>query len=104
MADAVGLICGKVEGETDGFPSWHAFYASLSGWRPRYYHRLVGWESPVQGMWKLNTDGCSLGNLGKSGGGGVLRDAFGELVFGFSIPLGKVTSLQAETKSLVYGV
>ncbi|XP_071918762.1 uncharacterized protein [Coffea arabica] len=104
MADAVGLVCEKAEGESEGYSSWHAFYASLSGWRPRYSHRMVCWEPSGQAICKLNTDGCSLGNLGKSGGGGVLRDASGELVFGFSIPLGEVTSLQAEAKSLIYGV
>ena len=55
-------------------------------------------------MCKLNTDGCSLGNPGKSGGGGVLRDSSGDMVFGFSIPLGELTSLQTEAKSLIHGV
>ena len=76
----------------------------MYGWRPRYSHRVVCWELPFQGICKLNTDGCLLGNPGPSGGGGVLRDSSGDLLFGFSIPLGEMTSLQAETKSLLYGV
>ena len=84
--------------------SCHAFYSSIYGWRPRYSHRVVHWELSSQGLCKLNTDGYSLGNPGAIGGGGVLRDSSGALLFGFSIPLGKLTSTQAKTKSLLFGM
>ncbi|XP_027171858.1 uncharacterized protein LOC113771481 [Coffea eugenioides] len=58
----------------------------------------------AQGDFKLNTDGCSLGNPGVSGGGGVLRDSSGAFLFGFSVPFGELTCLQAEIKALVVGV
>nr|XP_027093602.1 uncharacterized protein LOC113714004 [Coffea arabica] len=83
-------------GEPDGFRSWPAFYSSISKWRPRYSHRMVCWELPAQGSWKLNTDGCLLGNPGVSDGGDVLRDLFGALLFGFSVPFGELTCIQAE--------
>nr|XP_027122076.1 uncharacterized protein LOC113739022 [Coffea arabica] len=39
-----------------------------------------------------------------SGGGGVLRDSSGAVLFGFSIPFGELTSIQAKFKSLLFGV
>ena len=65
---------------------------------------MVCWELLVQRLCKLNTDGCSLGNLGVSGGGGVLRDSSGAFLFGVSIPFGELTCFQAKTKSLLFGV
>lgn len=56
------------------------------------------------GYCKLNMDGYSLGNLSPSGGGGILRDSDGDFLFGFSIPLGTLTSVQAEVKSLRFGL
>ncbi|CDP11040.1 unnamed protein product [Coffea canephora] len=87
-----------------GVGSWSAVLSIFSRWRPRYSHRVVCWEFPVQGAFKLNTDRCSLGNPGVSGGGGVLRDSSGTLLFGFAVPFGELTCLQAEIKALVFGV
>ena len=55
------------------------------------------------GVLKLNTDGCSKGNPGVSGGGGILRDG-GSLLLAFSCYLGHATSLQAEVRALLFGV
>nr|XP_027086510.1 uncharacterized protein LOC113708247 [Coffea arabica] len=104
LADVVGLFSRKFAGEFFGVGSWSTVLSIFSGWRPRYSHRVVCWEFPVQGAFKLNTDGCSLGNPGVSGGGGVLRDSSGALLFGFSVPFGELTCLQAEIKALVFGV
>ncbi|XP_027170444.1 uncharacterized protein LOC113770234 [Coffea eugenioides] len=53
---------------------------------------------------KLNSDGCSRGNPGKSGGGGVIRDCAGRFLLGFSCFFGELTSLQAELKALLHGI
>ena len=34
----------------------------------------IRWEKPIQGWWKLNTDGSYCGNTGLAGCGGVVRD------------------------------
>ena len=38
---------------------------------------LVKWNKPSIGWHKLNTDDASIGNPGKAGGGGVIRDCHG---------------------------
>ncbi|KAL3358784.1 hypothetical protein AABB24_015729 [Solanum stoloniferum] len=43
---------------------------------------LIRWIPPIQG-YKLNTDGSSIRNPGKSGIGGVIRDTKGEWIVGF---------------------
>ena len=42
--------------------------------------------APTTG-YKLNSDGCSRGNPGVSGGGVVVRDREGKLIFGYSCSL-----------------
>ena len=44
----------------------------------------------------LNTDGYSKGNLGLSGGGGILYDYLGLHILAFSAFFGKTSSLCAE--------
>lgn len=56
----------------------------------------VRWERPDQGWMKINTDGSSLGNPGRAGGGGVIRDWTGRWIVGFSRRIGITTSLLAE--------
>ena len=52
----------------------------------------------------MNSDGCSRGNPGLSGGGGLVRDSHENFVFGYSEPLGTMTSLQVELCELLLGV
>lgn len=52
----------------------------------------------------LNTDGCSKGNPGTSGGGGVIRDAVGLPLVGFSAFFGEASSIQAEALALLIGL
>ena len=48
--------------------SWPSFYASLVGWKKPTKVILDRWIPPVLKFLKLNTDGYSLGNPGRSGG------------------------------------
>ena len=56
----------------------------------------VSCTKPSSGWHKLNTDGASLGNPGKSGGGGLIRNSQGNWIKGFSRPIGFTTSVMAE--------
>jgi ribonuclease HI len=64
----------------------------------------VKWNLPPLGWFKLNTDGSSLGNPGKAGGGGVIRNHLGDWVGGFSRAIGFTTSVQAELRALKDGL
>lgn len=45
---------------------------------------------------KLNLDGSSLGNLGRAGGGGLIRDNRGHWIKGYARNIGHTTSIAAE--------
>ena len=55
-------------------------------------------------MLKLNTDGASIGNPSKMGGGGVIRDCHGDWVKGYSRAIGYATSVLAEWWALRDGL
>ena len=64
----------------------------------------VHWEKSPSNWFKLNTDGVSCGNLGRAGGGGVIRDGAGEWVRGFARSIGSTTSIIAEFWALRDGL
>ena len=55
-------------------------------------------------MWKLNTDGCSKGNPGPAGIGGVLRDDCRRWIIGFYGKIQNCTSLEAELRAIHAGL
>ncbi|KAH0696196.1 hypothetical protein KY289_013678 [Solanum tuberosum] len=59
---------------------------------------LVMWKTPPRTRYKLNTDGSALHNPGKIGGGGILRDYQGNIVYAFAVPFGEGTNNQAEVQ------
>ncbi|WMV23931.1 hypothetical protein MTR67_017316 [Solanum verrucosum] len=65
---------------------------------------LVMWKTPPPNRYKLNTDGSALHNPGKIGGGGILRNEQGVIIFAFSIPLGEGTNNQVEVQAACYGL
>ncbi|KAK4729620.1 hypothetical protein R3W88_022608 [Solanum pinnatisectum] len=64
----------------------------------------VVWKTPHTNRYKLNTDGSALHNPGKIGGGGILRNEHGEMIYAFAIPLGEGTNNQAEVQAARYGL
>ncbi|XP_042950232.1 uncharacterized protein LOC122282338 [Carya illinoinensis] len=66
--------------------------------------KLVCWKKPKNGRLKLNIDGCSLGNPGSSGAGGIIRDMHGNMVLSFSCSLGVGSNNHAELKALLIGL
>ncbi|KAF5450403.1 hypothetical protein F2P56_030761 [Juglans regia] len=64
----------------------------------------VKWKPPKQGWVKLNIDGCSLGNPGPSGAGGIIRDDKGDLLCGFAEATGHNSNNYAELMGLLHGL
>ncbi|KAH0683486.1 hypothetical protein KY290_022104 [Solanum tuberosum] len=64
---------------------------------------LIRWIPLIQG-YKLNTDGSSIGNPGKSGTGGIIRDTKGEWIVGFVGNLHLANNIRAELTALIQGL
>ncbi|KAK9990739.1 hypothetical protein SO802_025724 [Lithocarpus litseifolius] len=64
----------------------------------------IKWNKPIPGWHKLNTDGASLGNPGKAGGGGLIRNSDGVWIRGYSRSIGYTTSVMAELWALRDGL
>ncbi|GFY81985.1 hypothetical protein Acr_02g0002250 [Actinidia rufa] len=66
----------------------------------------VGWKPPSTGIFKLNTDGASKGNLGQAGAGagGLIRNHEGRWVAGFCHNIGTTNSLEAEVTAIKDGL
>ncbi|WMV45625.1 hypothetical protein MTR67_039010 [Solanum verrucosum] len=64
----------------------------------------VGLDKPTMGVYKLNIDGSALTYPGKIGGGGILRDHQGNLVYAYVIPLGFGTNNKTEIDEAAHGV
>ncbi|GMP76765.1 hypothetical protein CsSME_00033307 [Camellia sinensis var. sinensis] len=62
---------------------------------------LNWWE---KGKLKLNVDGCSKGDPGQAGYGGLLRDEMGLWIWGFYGKLGHCLSLEAELWAIYGGL
>ncbi|CAI9777979.1 unnamed protein product [Fraxinus pennsylvanica] len=58
----------------------------------------------MQGWYKLNTDGCCLGNPGICGAGGIIRNENGDIVIAFAEKLDEGTNNGAELQALLYGL
>ncbi|KAH0695103.1 hypothetical protein KY285_022200 [Solanum tuberosum] len=65
---------------------------------------LVMWKTPPTNKYKLNTDGSALHNPGKIGGGGILRDDQGVIIYAFAVPFGEGTNNQVEVQAACYGL
>ena len=61
-------------------------------------------EKAREGWAKLNTYGGSLGNPGRAGGGGAIRDHRGMWIKGFARKIGHATNLIAEFWALRNGL
>ncbi|XP_042501373.1 uncharacterized protein LOC122079178 [Macadamia integrifolia] len=60
----------------------------------------LAWE----GWAKLNSDGCTLGNPGKAGGDGILRNAKAEVLYNYREFLGICTNFEAEFQVIIAGI
>ena len=60
----------------------------------------ISWCFPPPTWFKLNSDGFSLGNPGKAGGGGLIRNDRGEWLKGYARNVGYSTIVAVELSSL----
>ncbi|XP_049378041.1 uncharacterized protein LOC125842768 [Solanum stenotomum] len=65
---------------------------------------VVKWIKPPDGWVKINTDGSALGNPGKIGAGGIIRDQSGKMLLAFATPLGEGSNNQAEVAATLFGM
>ncbi|GLJ27097.1 hypothetical protein SUGI_0531370 [Cryptomeria japonica] len=70
----------------------------------RLKHRDVVWQAPLPGWLKLNFDGESKGNQGRSGLGAIVWDEFRDTLKAFSGPVGIATNNVAEISALEVGL
>ena len=66
--------------------------------------KRIRWEKPIQGWWKLNTDGSCCGNTSLASCGGVIRDDAGRWVMGFSRSIGMTNNFATELWGLREGL
>lgn len=64
---------------------------------------LIKWIKLTQGSFLLNTDDSSKGNLGQSGGGGILHSTHENMILAYLYYFGSLTGMQAEVKALIFG-
>ncbi|KAK7813079.1 putative ribonuclease h protein [Quercus suber] len=64
----------------------------------------VRWLPPPENWFKLNSDRSSLGNLGKAGGGGIIRNSIENWVRGYARAIGHTISVAAELWALRDGI
>ena len=86
------------------FNSWERLLQYVDQCQQYLKITLVRWNRPPSGIYKLNTDGSAIHNTGQTGGGGILRDDQGKLIYAFSIPLAFGTNNFAEIQAALYGL
>ncbi|KAH0769685.1 hypothetical protein KY290_013666 [Solanum tuberosum] len=69
-------------------------------WEP--WRTRVKWLKPPRNFIKLNSDGSCVQR--SCGGGGLIRDNQGNMMFAYSLGLGQGTSNMAEARALLYGL
>ncbi|XP_022858861.1 uncharacterized protein LOC111379670 [Olea europaea var. sylvestris] len=66
--------------------------------------KFVRWIPPLPTWVKLNIDGCCIGNPGNCGGGRVIREENGELIYAFYTFYGHSNNTWAELKAFLEGI
>lgn len=65
---------------------------------------IVKWSAPKEPYFKLNCDGASKGNPGKSGSGGIIRNYKGQLIQAFASFEGFISNNRSECLAILKGL
>lgn len=84
--------------------NWRDLVIMIEGCRHEMKINTVIWSKPPINIHKLNIDRSVVKNPGKIGGGGILRNYQGDIIFAFTTPLGFGTNNQEEIQAATYGV
>ncbi|KAL0440710.1 UNVERIFIED_CONTAM: hypothetical protein Sradi_0009900 [Sesamum radiatum] len=87
-------------GDLDVARRWGFIFTKLSPPNPK----LVRWLHPELGWHNLNYDGAAKGNPGEAGGGGLMRNAEGNIIVMYYVYLGVQTNYFAELAARVKGL
>ncbi|KAK9988382.1 hypothetical protein SO802_028621 [Lithocarpus litseifolius] len=80
-------------------------YVGVNGKTNQSQQRIcVCWSKPLLNWCKVNSDGSALGNLGRVGGGGLIRNDKGEWIRGYVRAIGCTMSMAAELWALRDGI
>nr|XP_016507661.1 PREDICTED: uncharacterized protein LOC107825326 [Nicotiana tabacum] len=80
---------------------WPYLLNMMEKYTPALKYTKVLWEYPSQGWIKVNTDGASRGNPGRSSIGYVLRNEEGDVVYACGKEIKEGTNTNAEVKAML---
>ncbi|XP_060195288.1 uncharacterized protein LOC132624540 [Lycium barbarum] len=98
------MVTHKQFQNVDPYISWMQFIKIIEQAKTCIKSFPVKWSFPADGCVKLNTDGCSKGNPGNNGGGGVIRNNRGFLIAAYGINFGITTNNVAEALAMKIGI
>lgn len=73
----------------------------MENYTPKLQIIKVQWEIPMAGWIKINTDGASRGNLGRSSIGFCIRNEMGDVIYGCGKEIQETTNPMAEAKAIL---
>ncbi|KAM7464738.1 hypothetical protein LguiA_032859 [Lonicera macranthoides] len=83
---------------------WFNLFSCVASMHTQRNFLIIKWVHPPTRRVKLNCDGCSKGNPGNSGGGAVLCDYGGKLIWAMGDFYGTCSNMYAKTVALLQGL
>ncbi|WMV35398.1 hypothetical protein MTR67_028783 [Solanum verrucosum] len=100
---AIGIAFPNCKLFDDNY-TWLHICQTVERMKPVVSCKVVVWKKPTEGRFKLNSDASFLRSNNRAGIGGIIRDAVGDLVMAYSIPIFCESNNQAEAEAVRYGV
>lgn len=86
------------------YTSCEKFYEVMNMAKQHISSMVVKWNPPRNVFVKLKSDGCSKGNPGPAGGGGIIRNDQGKMIMAYAAPLGCMTNNMVGVMALKTGI